>query len=194
MLFHAPPAVTKCDEGKLSDLTLRTAVKGFIQVKLATHLLIVLKVAIRIINKKAIGDDLPRVATELDALRTLSHQNICRLYQFIETEDKYYIIMEYCSGGEMFDYIVRKERLEESEARHFFRQLVQAMAYVHSMGYAHRDLKPAELTFDGGPPPKGHRLWVMCYGIFALSTSGYTLWLACLCRSQGDSWKGVSRQ
>lgn len=42
----------------------------------------------------------------------------------------------------MFDYIVKKERLEESEARHFFRQLVQAIAYVHSMGFAHRDLKP----------------------------------------------------
>lgn len=42
----------------------------------------------------------------------------------------------------MFDYIVKKERLEESEARHFFRQLVQAIAYAHHMGFAHRDLKP----------------------------------------------------
>ncbi|KAK5977426.1 Non-specific serine/threonine protein kinase, partial [Trichostrongylus colubriformis] len=121
------------------------SILGFGKVKLATHLLTGLKVAIKIIDKKAIGDDLPRVTTELDALKTLSHQNICRLYQFIETEEKFFIIMEYCSGGEMFDYIVRKERLEESEARHFFRQLVQAMAYVHSMGYAHRDLKPENL-------------------------------------------------
>lgn len=51
-------------------------------------------------------------------------------------------IIQYCSGGEMFDYIVKKERLEESEARHFFRQIVAAIAYVHSMGFAHRDMKP----------------------------------------------------
>ncbi|TMS39822.1 hypothetical protein L596_006293 [Steinernema carpocapsae] len=111
-------------------------------VKLATHLLTGQQVAIKIIDKKAIGDDLPRVKTELDALKKLCHQHICRLYQYIETEHKFYVVMEYCSGGELFDYIVRKNRLEESEARHFFRQLVQAMAYVHASGFAHRDLKP----------------------------------------------------
>ncbi|KAF1758231.1 hypothetical protein GCK72_014689 [Caenorhabditis remanei] len=118
---------------------------GFGKVRLATHLLTNQKVAIKIIDKKQLGHDLPRVQTEMDALRNLSHQNICRLYHYIETEDKFFIIMEYCSGGEMFDYIVRKERLEESEARHFFRQLVSAIAFVHSQGYAHRDLKPENL-------------------------------------------------
>ncbi|CAB3409490.1 unnamed protein product [Caenorhabditis bovis] len=118
---------------------------GFGKVRLATHLLTNQKVAIKIIDKKHVGNDLPRVKTELDALRNLSHQNICRLYHYIETEEKFFLIMEYCSGGEMFDYIVRKERLEESEARHFFRQLVSGMAFVHSQGYAHRDLKPENL-------------------------------------------------
>ncbi|CAP22994.2 Protein CBR-PIG-1 [Caenorhabditis briggsae] len=118
---------------------------GFGKVRLATHLLTNQKVAIKIIDKKQLGHDLPRVQTEMDALRNLSHQNICRLYHYIETEDRFFIVMEYCSGGEMFDYIVRKERLEESEARHFFRQLVSAIAFVHSQGYAHRDLKPENL-------------------------------------------------
>ncbi|EFO27749.1 CAMK/CAMKL/MELK protein kinase [Loa loa] len=119
---------------------------GFGKVRLATHLLTSQKVAIKIIDKLKIKkEDLPRVRTELDALMLLSHQNICRLYQCIDTPLKFFIVMEYCSGGEMFDYIVKKERLEESEARHFFRQLVQAIAYVHSMGFAHRDLKPENL-------------------------------------------------
>ncbi|VBB25308.1 unnamed protein product [Acanthocheilonema viteae] len=119
---------------------------GFGKVRLATHLLTSQKVAIKIIDKRKIKkEDLPRIRTELEALMLLSHQNICRLYQCIDTPLKFFIVMEYCSGGEMFDYIVKKERLEESEARHFFRQLVQAVAYVHSMGFAHRDLKPENL-------------------------------------------------
>ena len=51
-------------------------------------------------------------------------------------------LLQYCPGGELFDYIVAKDRLSEDEARVCFRQIVSAVAYVHEQGYAHRDLKP----------------------------------------------------
>jgi len=54
-------------------------------------------------------------------------------------------VLQYCPGGELFDYIVAKDRLSEDEARVCFRQIVSAVAYVHEQGYAHRDLKPVSL-------------------------------------------------
>ncbi|VDN02999.1 unnamed protein product [Thelazia callipaeda] len=152
---------------------------GFGKVRLATHLLTSQKVAIKIIDKLKIKkDDLPRVKTELDALMSLSHQNICRLYHCIDTPSKFFIVMEYCSGGEMFDYIVKKERLEESEARYFFRQLVQAIAYVHSLGFAHRDLKPENLLLT-----EDLQLKLIDFGLCARSSFGLDDFLHTCCGS-----------
>lgn len=121
---------------------------GFAKVKLATHTLTGEKVAIKIMDKKALGDDLPRVKVEINAMKELRHQHICQLMQVIETDEKIFMILEYCPGGELFDYIVAKDRLSESEARFFFRQIIAALAYIHSKGYAHRDLKPENLLLD----------------------------------------------
>ncbi|KAL7076312.1 hypothetical protein ACQ4LE_004172 [Meloidogyne hapla] len=151
---------------------------GFGKVKLAKHILTGDQVAIKIIDKKSIPNDLPRVYSEMEALKQLAHQNICRLFQFRETEDKFYIVMEYCNGGEMFDYIVRKERLGESEARHFFRQLVQGVAYIHSMGFAHRDLKPENLLLT-----QELQLKVIDFGLCARPLNGLSRPLETCCGS-----------
>lgn len=121
---------------------------GFAKVKLAVHVLTGEKVAIKIMDKRSLGDDICRVKLEIEALKALNHQNICRLYQVIETERKIFLVLEYCPGGELFDYIVEKDKLSEKEARMFFRQIASAVAYVHSKGYAHRDLKPENLLLD----------------------------------------------
>lgn len=151
---------------------------GFAKVKLATHLLTGEKVAIKIMNKSVIGDGCSRVKMELDALKSISHQHICKLYQVIETKEHFFLIMEYCSGGELFDHIVEKSKLTEFEARLFFRQILSAVAYLHKVGYAHRDLKPENILLD-----KDLNLKLIDFGLCAKPKGGMSTHLQTSCGS-----------
>ena len=78
--------------------------------------------AVKILEKNKISDvgDVERISRELLILKLLRHPNIIQLYEIIETQSHLYLIMEYCSGGELFDYIVKKKRLREDEACRFY--------------------------------------------------------------------------
>ncbi|XP_054002994.1 maternal embryonic leucine zipper kinase-like [Hylaeus anthracinus] len=162
----------------LYDLEKTIGSGGFAKVKLATHVATGEKVAVKIMDKTALGDDLPRVKLEVEALKTLLHQHVCRLYQVIETESHYFMVMEYCSGGELFDHIVEKNRLSETESRKFFRQIVSAVAYLHSLGYAHRDLKPENVLLD-----KEENLKLIDFGLCAKPKNGIESHLQTSCGS-----------
>ncbi|KAK6625299.1 hypothetical protein RUM43_005593 [Polyplax serrata] len=151
---------------------------GFAKVKMATHLLTGEKVAIKIMLKQTLMEDLPRVKHEINALKSLSHTNICKLYQIVETSTHYFLIMEYCSGGELFDHIVEKEKLTENEARLFFQQIVSAVSYLHGQGFAHRDLKPENILLD-----KNHNLKLIDFGLSVKPENGLE---ACLYTSCGS--------
>ncbi|XP_050542593.1 maternal embryonic leucine zipper kinase-like [Daktulosphaira vitifoliae] len=162
--------------GYVLDRTIGTG--GFGKVKLATHTLTGEKVAIKIMDKNKLGKDLPRVKLEISALKSLSHPNICKLYQVIETESHCYVIMEYCSGGELFDHIVEKSRLSEMESRMFFRQIISAVSYLHENGYAHRDLKPENVLLD-----KDQNLKLIDFGLCAKPQGGMESLLLTSCGS-----------
>ncbi|XP_069676736.1 maternal embryonic leucine zipper kinase-like [Periplaneta americana] len=151
---------------------------GFAKVKLATHILTGEKVAIKIMNKLNLGDDLPRVKLEIKALKSLSHQHICRLFQVIENETHCFLVMEYCSEGELFDHIVERNKLNEEESRSFFRQIVSAVAYLHSVGYVHRDLKPENVLLDTDQVVK-----LIDFGLCAKPKGGLNSHLATSCGS-----------
>ncbi|KAK2726409.1 maternal embryonic leucine zipper kinase-like [Artemia franciscana] len=151
---------------------------GFAKVKLATHILSGEKVAIKIMDKKQLGDDLPRIRLEIAAMKDLSHQNVCKLYQVMETDTKILMVLEYCPGGELFDYIVEKDRLSEDEAKIFFRQITAAVAYIHSKGYAHRDLKPENLLLD-----EDQQLKLIDFGLCARPQGGVQSVLDTCCGS-----------
>ena len=119
----------------------------FGKVKLGIYIKNGEKVAIKIINKKKLRDqnDYTHLKREIDLLQKLNHINIASVYEIFENKDNYYIVMEYCSRGELFNYIVSKRRLNEDEAAYFFYQLINGLEYIHSIGISHRDIKPENL-------------------------------------------------
>ena len=140
----------KLDSKKIIDeyLIKDTIGKGtFSTVKLGEHIKTKQKVAIKILNKDKIKaqEDSIRIKREIKILSMMDHPNIIKTYKITENAKNYYIIMEYCNGGELFNYIVEKEKLEQDEASMFFYQLINALEYIHSLGIAHRDLKPENL-------------------------------------------------
>ncbi|XP_035230989.1 MAP/microtubule affinity-regulating kinase 3-like isoform X5 [Stegodyphus dumicola] len=130
---------------------LKTIGKGnFAKVKLAKHLPTGKEVAIKIIDKTQLNpSSLQKLFREVRIMKILDHPNIVKLFQVIETEKTLYLVMEYASGGEVFDYLVAHGRMKEKEARAKFRQIVSAVQYCHQKRIIHRDLKAENLLLDG---------------------------------------------
>ncbi|XP_037081593.1 MAP/microtubule affinity-regulating kinase 3-like isoform X2 [Pollicipes pollicipes] len=129
---------------------LKTIGKGnFAKVKLAKHLPTGEEVAIKIIDKTQLNPgSLQKLFREVRIMKMLDHPNIVKLYQVIETKKTLYLVMEYASGGEVFDYLVFHGRMKEKEARLKFRQIVSAVQYCHQKKIIHRDLKAENLLLD----------------------------------------------
>uniref|UniRef100_A0A8C1NZT3 non-specific serine/threonine protein kinase n=2 Tax=Cyprinus carpio TaxID=7962 RepID=A0A8C1NZT3_CYPCA len=131
---------------------LKTIGKGnFAKVKLARHVLTSKEVAVKIIDKTQLN------SSSLQKVSLLLHVLICdhvslsppvKLFEVIDTEKTLYLIMEYASGGEVFDYLVAHGRMKEKEARAKFRQIVSAVQYCHQKCIVHRDLKAENLLLD----------------------------------------------
>jgi 5'-AMP-activated protein kinase catalytic alpha subunit len=100
-------------------------------------------VAIKILNRQKIKslDVVGKIRREIQNLKLFRHPHIIKLYQVISTPTDIFMIMEYVSGGELFDYIVKQGKLQESEARKFFQQIISGVDYCHRHMIVHRDLK-----------------------------------------------------
>ncbi|KAK9446581.1 kinase-like domain-containing protein [Limtongia smithiae] len=109
------------------------------------------EVAIKLIKKENIPPSSSREAKfrrEVIVLQHLRHPNIVRLQEIIQNENYIGIVLEYASGGELFDYILQNKYLKENSACRLFSQLVSGVDYLHSKGIVHRDLKLENLLLD----------------------------------------------
>ena len=124
---------------------------GFAKVVRGIHIPTGEKVAVKVMDKIQLFTDpinLRRVKSEISILKIVRHKNIIKLYEVIETPKKIYLIMEYCEGGELFDYIVKKQHLTERQACVFFHEIIDSLEYLHSLNIVHRDIKPENLLLD----------------------------------------------
>mmetsp|Transcript_16657 Transcript_16657/g.23123 ORF Transcript_16657/g.23123 Transcript_16657/m.23123 type:complete len:513 (+) Transcript_16657:130-1668(+) len=118
-------------------------------VRLGIHSKTKKKVALKIVELKTeVG--IKYLKREIGIMKLLHHPNIVKLYDVIEMPDrnKTCLVLEYVDGGELFDYILTREKLPESEAARLFRQIVSGLAYCHRNLVIHRDLKPENILLD----------------------------------------------
>ncbi|XP_041033775.1 serine/threonine-protein kinase BRSK2-like [Carcharodon carcharias] len=118
-------------------------------VKLGIHCITGQKVAIKIVNREKLTESvLMKVEREIAILKLIEHPHVLKLHDVYENKKYLYLVLEHVSGGELFDYLVKKGRLTPKEARKFFRQIISALDFCHSHSICHRDLKPENLLLD----------------------------------------------
>ncbi|XP_073050835.1 CBL-interacting protein kinase 32-like [Primulina eburnea] len=123
-------------------------------------------VAIKIFDKdKVLKHKLSeQIKREITTMKLVKHPNVVQLYEVMASKAKIFMVMEFVSGGELFDKIVNHGRMQEDEARKYFQQLINAVDFCHSRGVYHRDLKPENLLLDASGDLK-----VSDFGLSALS-------------------------
>ncbi|XP_063700636.1 serine/threonine-protein kinase BRSK1 [Culicoides brevitarsis] len=144
-------------------------------VKLGVHCISGKKVAIKIINREKLTKSvLMKVEREIAIMKLIDHPYVLGLMEVYENKKYLYLILEHVSGGELFDYLVKKGRLTPKEARKFFRQIISALDFCHSHSICHRDLKPENLLLDDK-----NNIKIADFGMASLQPAGSMLETSC---------------
>ncbi|KAE8708839.1 CBL-interacting serine/threonine-protein kinase 9 [Hibiscus syriacus] len=123
---------------------------SFAKVKFARNIETEENVAIKIVDKEKVLKHkmIGQIKREISTMKLIRHPNVIRMYEVMASKTKIYIVLEFITGGELFNKIASRGRLKEDEARKYFQQLINAVDYCHSRGVYHRDLKPENLLLD----------------------------------------------
>lgn len=124
---------------------------GFAEVWLCTHRRTEEVRAVKILSKSGISvEDIKNrtVFLEVEILKTLDHPNIVKVYEYFEDEQNYYIVMEYCKGGDVFGKLEDEGTFTERYAAKTMKFLLSGLCYLHSVQIVHRDIKPENLLIS----------------------------------------------
>ncbi|KAF5455935.1 hypothetical protein F2P56_025461 [Juglans regia] len=151
----------------------RTIGEGtFAKVKFAQNTETGESVAMKVLDRNTIIKHkmVDQIKREISIMKLVRHPYVVRLHEVLASRTKIYIILEYITGGELFDKIVRHGRLSEAESRRYFQQLIDGVDFCHSKGVYHRDLKPENLLLDSQENIK-----ISDFGLSALPEQGVSL-------------------
>ena len=105
--------------------------------------------AVKILRKEKLSKfDIDRLSHEVEIMKRLDHPNILKIYELYEDEKRFYLVMEICAGGELFDELQLNEKLDESIASIYTEQILTAVAYLHKHCIVHRDIKPENILIE----------------------------------------------
>lgn len=124
---------------------------AFGKVCLGMHKLSRKLVALKSINKEYMSDEKQKskVMHEVGILLRLRHQSVVKLYETFETKRHMLLAMELCAGGDLLNYVRKRKKLDENNARVIFRQIIEGLGYIHRKRILHRDIKLDNILLDG---------------------------------------------
>ncbi|ORX98102.1 calcium/calmodulin-dependent protein kinase 1 [Basidiobolus meristosporus CBS 931.73] len=139
-------------------------------------------VAIKVIRKDILGDQVDMIDKELEVVKKVAHPHIVAYVDSFESRDKYYLIFQLARGGELFERIIEQGKFTEKDATRFMKTVIDAIDYLHDHNIVHRDLKPENLLFKDESPDAP--LMIVDFGI-AKSLSDDQQVLSTVCGSHG---------
>jgi serine/threonine protein kinase len=125
---------------------------AFGAVRLAYDLTTGEKRAVKMVKRSSNAKELEFVQREVNVLLSISHKNIVRTYDIFEERTHIYFVLEYVSGGDFFDYIVKRKYLKELPTKIIMHQILEGLAYLHANNIVHRDIKPENVLIASEDP------------------------------------------